>query len=306
MSLKVWKWVSGLASFLLLICPLVYSRLVFIRAPEEGWSWLHQLVGTFFSVAFASAVAVWLYTWQTEKNSSDRRKELRAAELIGVFDAWDRLGDDHLQEVELPDGTKEKVLLTFLQTTVYDESIRSGLFGAAETFTLSRLSSVIHLYNGRVERLLPVLKSIGKEGDAPNSLVEEWRSEIHGVQDARQLIVTAGENLMKLWTFAEIRAALDVTEPNSRDDADPRVEQIVENALPKITPAGYKAGLYDRLEHAKQAASESDHEAAGRFLDEAITEAQSMSGTVIRDEDAQQFIGTVDKARESLKDLSNE
>ncbi len=306
MSLRVWKWLSGVVAFLLLVCPLIYSRLVFVRAPEEGWAWLHQLVGTFFSVAFASAVAVWLYTWQTEKNSADRRNELRAAQLIGIFDSWDRLGDDHLQGVELPDGTEEKVLLTFVQTTIYDESIRSGLFGAAETLKLSRLSAVIHLYNSRVERLLPVLKSVQEEEDASSTLVEKWRDEMHGVQDARQLVVSAGENLMKSWTLREVRAALAIAEPDSREDPDPMVEKLVEDALPKITPAGYKAGLHEKLEHAKEAALGGDQEAAHRVLDEAIAEAQRMSGDVISTKDAQEFIASVNDAKKSLKEISND
>lgn len=306
MSLGAWKWLSGVVALLLLVCPLIYSRLVFIRAPDEGWAWLHQLVGTFFSVAFASAVAVWLYTWQTEKNSADRQMELRAAQLISIFDTWDLLGDDHLQNVELPDGSEEKVLMTFLQTTIYDESIRSGLFGTAETMALSRLSAAVHIYNGRVERLLPVLKSIEEDEDAPSKLVEKWCGELHGVQDARQLVVTAGENLMKSWTLREVQDASTLAAPDSRQESDPRVARLVEQHLPKITPAGYKAGLYTKLERVEEMATEGDYEAADGLLDEVIAEARSLSGDKISTEEAEHFIATVNKVKVSLKDLPDD
>lgn len=296
------EWLVGLT---LLLAGL--SLTVVVVADEAKLlDWFIQIAATTVAALLAVAGGIWLYTWQTEKNSANRKKELRAAQLIGIFDAWDLVHDEHLQDIDLPDGTQEKVLLTFLQTTIYDESIRSGLFGTAETLKLSRLSAAIQLYNGRAERLLPVLKSIGDNEDAPSKLVEKWRDEIHSVQDARQLVVTAGENLMKSWTFEEFGAALDASEPNSRDEVDPLVEKLVEEALPKITPAGYKAGLQEKLVRAQEAAAEGDHEAADRFLDEAIAEAQDMSGDVISAEDAQEFIETVHKAKKSLKDLSND
>lgn len=302
MSLGAWKWVSGILSLLLLTVPVGYSWLVVTGVPAESWSWWHQLVATFFSVAFTAAIAVWLFAWQTGRITADRQKELRASQIIGIFDTWNLLGDENLKTIELPDGTEEKVLLTYLQTTIYEESIRSGLFGTAETMTLSRLSAAIHIYNNNVSQLMPVLRSLNAEGEVSDKLIERCREDIYSIQDARQTVVDAGQNLINLWSLKEVRAALAVADPDSREERDPRVAQIVEQHLPKLTPAGWKADLHNKLQKAEEAAEAGDHEAVRGLLDDAIVEAREMANTdKISESEAEGFISIVNRAKGELR-----
>jgi hypothetical protein len=209
-SLRAWKWISGLVALLLLTIPAAYTWWVFARVPSDVWAWGHQLVATFFSVAFTGAIAVWLYAWQTEKANAARKMELRIAQYIGIFNIWDQLRDANLQDADFPDGSVGKVLLTFLQPTIYEESIRSGLFGASETALLSRLIGAIHVYNDSVTSFLPLAKSFPSEDKehVDSKRVELLRSTIGTIQGNRETVVEVRKALLSLWSFEELRACL--------------------------------------------------------------------------------------------------
>jgi hypothetical protein len=168
MSLRAWKYTAGLFSLFLLAAPVIYSWFIFTRVPNQNWDWWNQLAATFFSVAFAAAVAVWLFSWQTEKANEVKRNELRAAQLVGIFDMWNLLDDENLQTFPLPDGDEAKVLLIYLQPMIYDESVKSGLFDASEAVIMSRLSGAMHLYNERVQRIASLIEAVeAAEGASP-------------------------------------------------------------------------------------------------------------------------------------------
>jgi len=261
-------------------------------------------VATFFSVAFAGAVAVWLYAWQTGKANADKKTELRAAQIIGIFDMWNLLDDKNLQTVKLPDGSEAKVLLTFLQPGIYDESVRSGLFGTAEAMTMSRLSAIMHIYNTSAQRLLPILKAIeavgGKEVDRDR--IEELRDEIDTMLVNRQKVVEAGRNLITLWTLKEVRKAPAVANPSDREEADPRVSHMIEEHLPKILPPSYMMGITTKLSQAKEAAAGGDTDAALGLVNEIIEEAQRLRDDKITSESADELITVAKEARKTIEE----
>lgn len=277
---------------------------MFTAAPEQSWAWWHQFIATFFSVAFAGSVAVWLYCWQTGKASIDRRRALRAAQIIGIFDMWNLLDDNNLQTVKLPDSSEAKVLLTYLQPAIYEESLRSGLFGTAEAMILSRLSTIMHLYNDSVQRLLPILKSIEgtDSNDVDSKRIEEIRDEIDTVLDNRETVVEAGKNLINLWSLKEVRRALAGPNPSQREHSDPRVAYLVEEHLPKILPPSYKAGILAKLDQAHEAFEASDIDTARKLLDEVIEEAQNLRDNKITAESADAFITSAKEARRHIED----
>jgi len=289
MSLRAWKYTAGVFSLFLLAVPVAYSWMIFTRVPAQNWDWWNQLAATFFSVAFAAAVGVWLYSWQTERANADRRNELRAAQVIGIFDMWDLLDDNNLQTVPLPDGTEAKVLLTYLQPMVYEESVKSGLFDASEAMTLSRLSAAMYIYNSRTQSVPPLIEAMesAEDGTPKSKLAENVRDEIDSVLKSRQTVVEAGKKLVTAWSLKEMRKALDIASPDE-EDPDPRVVAIVEDHLPKVLPPSYSAGIKANLDNAREAAERGDTEAAHGFIDEAIRETQEVrdSGRATGDFDA--------------------
>lgn len=300
MSFRAWLWVSGICAVLLSLIPVAYTWLVFTRVPAEKWSWGHQYVATFFSVGFAFAVGVWLYSWQAKRSTADRILQLRAMQITDVFNTWELIGDEHLQTVELPDGSKESVVLTFLQPAIYEDSVKSGLFGVEETLILSRLSAISHVYNDSVQSLMPVLKIVGhmEENEVGTKHIEELRGALHNVQGKREEVVNGGEKLLKLWTLREVRKALAVGKIGSRENPDARVVQLIDDHLPKMTPPSYKATLYAKLEEARIADELNDDTAVCALLDEIIEEANALSGDKIDADDADEVIAAVEEAKE--------
>lgn len=266
------------------------------------------MAATFFSVAFAATVAVWLYSWQTGKVSAERRNELRAAQIVGIFDMWDLLRDDNLQTVPLPDGSEAKVLLTFLQPTIYEESVRSGLFGASEAMVMSRLMTIMHIYNNSTQRVPPLTKAVGSaEGEsASETLAEELRSEIDTVLENREKVVEAGKNLLNLWTLKEIRTAFAIANPDERENPDPRIAKLIEDHSPKVLPPSYRAGLAANLDKVKEAAEAGDTETAQRLLDEVLEETGELrdGGSVTGDFDG--MIASVLEVKEALDEEAAE
>jgi hypothetical protein len=302
-SLKAWVWISGTGAILLLAIPAVYTWVVWKRAYWELWSWGHQFVATFFSVGFAIAIGIWLYAWQTKKTTADKKRDLRAAILINIFDTWDRLDDRHLQSVKLPNGSEEKIVLTIVQPTVFEEAIRSGLFKATETFYLSRLAAMMHIYHDRAQRFaqvhkLPLHSTDGDQID--DNRVEELRSAIDGVQEARSKIAVAGENLLKLWSFDQLKEALDISKASDEAKEDPRVALIIRNALPEISPVSYLAPLDAKLGEVEEAIESGDAETACTLLHEIITDAQDLSNDTVRAGDVEQLITQVNQLRKDL------
>jgi hypothetical protein len=316
------KWISGLAALLLLAMLAVYSVLVTTVATSEAWAWGHQLVATFFSVAFTAAAAIWLYEWQSERASNARKTELRNAQYIGVFTIWDQLKDANLQDADLPDGSVERVLLTFLQPTIFEESIRSGLFGAHDTAHLSKLVGSIRAYNESVVRFLPVARSftsfdrenLSNLGEAAGALaagqlihtpqdlarVEVARNMIYEIQDARETVVEVSKRLLSMWSIEELRVASDAA--SRGQEANPDIAQLVAEIQEesfKISPGGYKGALYAKLEEAKEAAT-TDRNSACASLEELVEEARVLSNKKITPEEAERFISEVHAARKDL------
>ncbi len=179
----------------------MYTWLVFTKAPDEIWSWGHQFVATFFSVGVAFAIGAWLYVRQTSRSTADRRRDLRAALLITIFDIRDLVDDRNIKTVRLPDGSEEKVLPTFLQPTIFEEAMRSVLFGASETMILSRMAALTQIYNGKATRFMETYSALQarSEDQADSATVEQLRSQLYAVQDDVQEVVKGCENLMKTW-----------------------------------------------------------------------------------------------------------
>lgn len=265
-------------------------------------------MSVFFSVAFAFAVAVWLYAWQTEKANSGRKEELRAAQVISVFDTWDRLNDSNLQTAELPDGSEVRVLLTQLQPIVFEESIKSGLFGTSETLIMSRLTALIHIYNNAVQSLMPLVKEVGS---APVESVDEkrldhLRSEIDSVLEHREKVVEAGRRMLERWSLKDLRKALALANEGDQEEVDPRVAQLVEDALPKVSPPSYKAAIYEQMDKAREAFEAGDRKSASQHLDDAAEEVQKLRDSKITDGSAEDLLAAIASAKESLETSSQQ
>jgi len=278
-------------ALLLLTILAGYTWWVSDNAPAEIWSWGHQLIATFFSVAFTAATAVWLYTWQTEKANVARKTELKNAQYIGIFNIWDQLKDANLQDADLPDGSVERVLLTFLQSTIFEESIRSGLFGPQDTALLSRLVGAIHAYNNSVTSFLPLAKSFTSEDKehVDRKQVEQLRNLIDTIQGNRETVVEVSKGLLSLWSIKELSAASAAADTG--DEPDPRIAELVAQIQEenfRISPGGYKGALYAKLEEAKVAAA-GDREAACASLNDVIKEVQDLSNKMITPEEAEQL-----------------
>jgi hypothetical protein len=301
-SFRTSKWICGLVALLLLAIVAAYTWWVFAKAPSDIWAWGHQLTATFFSVAFTGAIAVWLYAWQTERANAARRMELRIAQYISVFDIWDRLKDENLQNADLPDGSVEKVLLTLLQPTIFEESIRSGLFGASDTALLSRLTAAINVYNDSVVGFLPLTKSITSEDKehVDSKQVEVLRNTIDTIQANRDTVVELSKVLLSLWSFEELSAASAAADSGQvhNPEITQLVAQIQEESF-RISPGGYRGALYAKLEKAKEAAAE-DKEAACASLDEIVKQAQDLSDKKITPKEAEQLISDAKAAKKEL------
>jgi hypothetical protein len=287
----------------LLTIPAAYTWWVFAKVPSDFWSWGHQLVATFFSVAFTGAIAVWLYTWQSEKANAARKTELRNAQYIGILNIWDQLKDANLQEADLPDGSVEKVLLTFLQPTIFEEAIRSGLFSASETALLSRLIGAIHAYNDSVISFLPLAKSFTSEDKEhiDSKRVEQLRNTIDTIQGNRETVVEVSKGLLSLWSIEEIMAANAAAE--AEQETDPEVAQFIARIQEesfRISPGGYKGALYAKLEKAKEATA-ADNESACVSLDEIIKEVQDLSDRQITSAEAEQLISEAKAVKTELE-----
>jgi hypothetical protein len=301
-SLRAWQWIAGLFALLLLVIPAGYTWAVLDKAPSDVWSWWHQFVATFFSVAFTGAIAVWLYAWQTAKATVARKLELRIAQYIGIFNIWDQLKDANLEDADLPDGSVEKVLLTFLQPTIFEESIRSGLFGASETALLSRLAGAIHVYNDSVVGFVTHAKSFTSEDKEhmDSKRVEALRNTIHMIQANRETVVEVSKSLLSRWSIEELSAANAAAD--SSQEPDPGIAQLIAEIQEenfRISPEGYKDALYTRLDKSKEAAAE-DTESACASLDEIIKEAQDLSDKEITPEEANQLISATKAAKKEL------
>jgi len=300
-SLRAWQWIAGLFALLLLGILAGYTWVVLDRVPSEVWSWWHQLIATFFSVAFTGVIAVWLYAWQTAKATAARRMELRIAQYTGIFNIWDQLKDADLQDADLPDGSVEKVLLTYLQPAIFEESIRSGLFGASETAMLSRLAGAIHVYNDSVIGFVTSVKSFTPEDKEhmDSKQVEAVRNTIHMIQANRESVVDVSSSLLSRWSIEELTAAIEAAD--SGQEPDPGIARLIAEIQEEVfgaSPGGYKDELYTRLEKSKEAAE--DTESACASLDEIIEEAQDLSDKKITPEEANQLISATIAAKKEL------
>lgn len=302
MSLRAWQWIAGLFALLLLGILAGYTWVVLDRVPSEVWSWWHQLIATFFSVAFTGVIAVWLYAWQTAKATAARRMELRIAQYTGIFNIWDQLKDANLQDADLPDGSVEKVLLTYLQPAIFEESIRSGLSGASETAMLSRLAGAIHVYNDSVIGFVTSVKSFTSEvkEHMDSKRVEAVRNTIHMIQANRESVVDVSSSLLSRWSIEELTAAIEAAD--SGQEPDPGIARLIAEIQEEVfgaSPRDYKDELYTRLEKSKEAAAE-DTESACASLDEIIEEAQDLSDKKITPEEANQLISASIAAKKEL------
>jgi hypothetical protein len=279
MSLRYWLWLS---IGIVLVCLALlggYTYLVFVMVPQDFWSWAHQFVATFSSVVLALAISVWLYAWQTSRATADRKRDLRVAVLIAIFDLKDLVSEDKTKTVTLPDGSEEKVVLTRMQPTIFEEAVRSGLFGASETFLLSRLSALAELYNMKTIRFLETYSGHRVSGveHADDAFVEELRRQIHAIQGDLMEAADGCEDLMKRWSFAELKEAIDIAAAGTEDETDPRVEQLVRTIRFRVNPPGNTAGLYDKLWGIEDAATSGDRETACTLADGLIEEVRAMS-----------------------------
>jgi hypothetical protein len=292
--MRLYTWLSGVLAVLLLGVAL-YTYQVSMRGPEELSRWTNQLVATCLSAGLALVMGFTLYSIQRRATSADRKHELRGAILINIFDTWDKLDDRNLQYPELPDGTTEKVLLTFLQPSIFEEAIRSGLFGAPETLSLSRQAAIIHIYNDRAQRCLQMLGSAASDADG-SFRAENMRDSIDGVQQARETVVDAGRRLLILWTASELKGASARIKGDRKED--PRVVQIIEQHLPKLSSVSYEAGIQAKLDKAEEAAEAKDFEVACGRLDDIVYEVRELAQNKIKAEDAKRLIEEAERLRE--------
>jgi hypothetical protein len=303
MGNRAWHLISIFIALLLLALPVWYTWFIYTNDRREMWSWGHQFVATFFSVGIAFAIGIWLYALQQRWDAAGKRKQLRAALIITIFDIRDLLKDENIKTVPLPDGSTEKVLLTFLQPTIFEEAMRSGLFGASETFALSRTAALIQLYNSKNQRLLETysaLETRSSEGEVDDATVEHLRGQIYAVQDDVQQIVTGCENIMKSWSFKQLNEALNAGTEHDREDIDPKVELLIEQFQLRVTPPGYKAGVYTKLWEIEDNIKAGNQGATHTLIDDLIKEINDIPKTRITPEEEQALIKTANDLREEL------
>ncbi len=213
---------------------------------------------------------------------------------------WDLIGDEKRVSVSLPDGTEEKIRLTILQTTLFDEAVRSGVLSASEIVTLSRVSAVIDAYNGAVQRFVSLHSSFQSTPpeNVSDELVEVLRDAIYEVENNKYEVFEGTKKVMNVWGWKEAKKALAISGAGDQKGEDSVLLSIANP--PKVSPAGYKAGVYEKLEEVKEALVAKDTETACDLLTEIIDESQDLhrlSHGRVPEEEAENLIAEAERLK---------
>jgi hypothetical protein len=151
-----------------------------------------------------------LYQVQTR----DRRRNLRLLLVVQVVETRDRLHERYIASAKLHDDSIGNVVLTSLNSSIFDEAIKSGLFSPEETLLMSRAIGAIDVYNLHATRFqsLPEIPAAGEE----EAQAKAERTVISSVMQARDQVLKAMDNIYDQWPAREVHEAVKAHEQRGR------------------------------------------------------------------------------------------
>jgi hypothetical protein len=185
--------------------------------------------------------------------------------------------------------------------------MQSGLFDAAETIVLSRLSGTISAYNNSVLDYLSTYRSIspiGSANDLNSTLGERVYDALDAVQRNRHGIVKLSSDLLKLWSRRELNRALEDANLNHEIPRGTDVSHTVENLCPQVLPPQDRARVATDLEDKKikleEAIERQDLDSACSLVTEIIREARQHSGKRLSAKKAAEWVAVSEQLRKEL------
>ena len=110
---------------------------------------MSTLLATFVGALLAAAVGVWLFNYQSSRNDERRSQQLLASLAAELHATIDFLESKPLTRVLPPEGCEEEaveVVVTSLEPTACEESIRSAVLTPQDVFNLTHLARVMRSY----------------------------------------------------------------------------------------------------------------------------------------------------------------
>jgi hypothetical protein len=175
------------------LCAVIYSIIVYIKAPSEAWGWWHSLVSTIVAVLLGVSIAIFLFQNEqhtNSKNDKQRYLSLMRLELSGVRQ---RLLDPTRITLSVYSGEILQAQVTYIQPLIMEEAGRSGLFKDNASFMMLDLSGSMRMFSKKTDILINLL-SLSKE---PIGLEKNIRSAILNIDQSRNGILRGIELLSK-------------------------------------------------------------------------------------------------------------
>jgi hypothetical protein len=172
---------------------VIYSIIVYIKAPSEAWGWWHSLVSTIVAVLLGVSIAIFLFQNEqntNSKNDKNRYLSLMRLELSGVRQ---RLLDPTRITLSVHNGEILQAQVTYIQPLIMEEAGRSGLFNDNASFMMLDLSGSMRMFSKKTDILINLLSS-SKE---PIGLEKNVRSAILNIEQSRDGILRGIELLSK-------------------------------------------------------------------------------------------------------------
>lgn len=172
---------------------VIYSIIVYFKAPSETWGWWHSLVSTIVAVLLGVSIAIFLFQNEqhtNSKNDKNRYLSLMRLELSGVRQ---RLLDPTRITLSVHSGEILKAQVTYIQPLIMEEAGRSGLFKDNASFMMLDLSGSMRMFSKKTDILINLLSS-SKE---PIGLELNIKSAIVNIEQSRDGILRGIELLSK-------------------------------------------------------------------------------------------------------------
>lgn len=183
-----------------------YTLGVALAAPCEIGRWLNTLVSTGVSVAFALAIGLLLYRYQTGENDRKRRGELRALLLVELGETA-RLIEESRSTINVTKVTalynplvfESRLKKHYPSPLVVEEAVRSGLLSTELTAKLQALGRLMHTHSIEVQEAvgsLPLVMGENPEtaryGKAVQSVIGSEERVIRACREVAALIEAEG------------------------------------------------------------------------------------------------------------------
>ena len=142
--------------------------------------------------------------------------------MMQVFNTRALLDEKNLKTQTLPQGPPIEVLLTVLDTTVFDEALKSGLFDPQEGLLLSRSIDNIDVYNLQIS-ILKSLATTEPTQEVGGRFYEAAHTAVAEINRARDDVLDAMKDLEDYWPTKEVREALDAYRKSTGKTDGPRL-----------------------------------------------------------------------------------